>query len=152
MGYVIREERHYEAPIECVWAVLSEHRRMPEWLTPGIKVYVKPEGVPAPNGVGAVRVMRRGGYRGEEKVVVFEPPHRLSYTVIRGFPVAEHLGEMVLESVEGGTKLVWTVTFRPRYFGTGWVLNAIVKRVLSSGLSRLEGVLRKETAGLGELA
>ena len=142
MGYLIREERLFNASVESVWAVVSEHRRLPEWLTPGLRVRVEPEGVPAPNGVGAVRVMERGRYRGMEKVVVFEPPHRLSYTVVTGFPVVDHLGEMVLEPCEGSTRLVWTVTFSPRYPGTGWLLNAIVKRVLHKGLERLGAVVQ----------
>ena len=141
MSYVVHKERLYDAPLDAVWAIISDHCGMHRWLVPGMKVRLEPEGVPAPNGVGAVRIIERAGFKAIEKVVTFEPPHRMSYTVLAGFPIQNHLGEIVLQSQGEQTQISWTVTFEPKYPGTGWFLKAIVNNVIGKGLKRLGPLL-----------
>jgi len=141
MSYVVYKECVYDAPVDAVWAIISDHCGMNRWLVPGMKVHLEPEGIPAPNGVGAIRVIERFGYRGQEKVLSFEPPHRMSYTVLSGFPIQNHLGEIVLESRGEQTHLAWTVSFDTKYPGTGWFLKGIVHQVLGRGLQRLASLL-----------
>ena len=141
MSYLVRKECVYDAPADAVWAIISDHCRMHRWLVPGMKVRLEPEGVPAPNGVGAIRIIELAGYQGKEKVVAFEPPHRMSYTVLSGFPIKNHLGEIVLQSQGEQTHVAWTVTFDAKYPGTGWFLKGIVHRVIGQGLKRLAPLL-----------
>lgn len=145
MGHRIVFQRELLFPIETVWALVSDHCSMNRWLIPGMKVRLEPEGDPPPNGRGAIRLMTRGMYRGAEKILDFEPPHRMTYTVLYGFPIDNHLGEIVLMPTSKGTKLRWTVTFEARYYGTGFMMDAIVRRVLGQGLRRLEDVLHTST-------
>ncbi len=134
---LVRVERHIDAPIQSVWEVVTDHRGMNRWLVPGMKVRLEPEGVPAPNGVGAVRVIERAGFKGRERVVTFNPPHSLSYTVVSGIPVKDHLGIVVLKEENGGTHLVWTVRFAPRLWGMGNLMQLVLRNTLSRGLGRL---------------
>ena len=138
---VIRVEKFLAAVPERVWEIISDHRGMDRWLVPGMQVRLEPEGDPPPNGRGAIRVIERFGYCGREEVLAFEAPRRMTYTVLDGFPIDDHLGELLLEPRDGGTHLVWTVKFAPRYWGTGWLLQAIVSRVLRRGLTRLPALL-----------
>jgi len=137
----INAERVFATPIQRVWDVVSDHRGLDRWLLPGATIRLDPEGHSEPNGLGAVRVIERGSFRGEEKVVAYSPPHHLAYTVVSGAPIKKHLGEIFLEKVAEGTRVRWTVEFAPVVPGTGLVIAAIVRRVLKSGLERLETVL-----------
>ena len=141
MSYVVYKQRLYDASVDAVWAIISDHCGMHRWLVPGMKVRLEPEGVPAPNGVGAVRVIERVGFKAIEKVVLFEPPHRMNYTVLKGFPIKSHLGEVVLQAQGEQTQVSWTVTFDPKYPGTGWFLKAIVNNVIGNGLKRLASLV-----------
>ena len=51
-----RYEREVAAPPELVFEVLTDHRRYAE-LTPLRRAELEREGNPAPNGVGAIRVL-----------------------------------------------------------------------------------------------
>ena len=141
MVYELTEKREFEASVEQVWGIISEHERMPDWMTPGMKVYVKPEGAHERNGVGAVRNIRAGSYCTREEVVGFEPPHKLSYSIRSGLPVKEHLSEIVLEPVGERTQLVWKVRFKSKYLGLGWIVHLIVRRAVRQGLRRLGPLL-----------
>lgn len=125
------------APVEAVWSVATDHCGLGRWLVPGAKVHLDPEGSPTPNGAGAVRVIETMGYKTIERVIDFEPHRRMTYTVQRGFPVHDHLGEMLLDEADGGTEVVWTVRFRPKLPGTGPLLALVVRQVIGGGLKRL---------------
>jgi uncharacterized protein YndB with AHSA1/START domain len=141
MGHRIHLERRYAAPIEAVWAVVADHRGMSRWLAPGMRIRLEPQGSPTPDGVGAVRVIGRAGLAVAEEVLEFEPPRRLVYTVRSGFPLEDHRGVVVLSEDEGATRLTWTITFEPRYPGTGWLVVVIVRLVFLLGLTRLGRLL-----------
>ena len=124
---------------EAVWDVFTDHVGYMRWA--GVKeVVLRQEGHPAPNGLGAIRVIRSGGIAIEEEVTAFEPPKRMEYRVVSGLPVRDHLGEVLFESVDGGTELTWKVRFRPRIPGTGWLLGRAVRLGLSQMLDRLAQV------------
>ena len=144
MSKSIRVEHSFAAPVELVWERVSDHRGMRRWLVPGMSVRLQREGEPAPNGKGAVRVIEGKGVRAVEEIVEFEPPNRMVYQVLSGFPIKQHRGEITLEPGEGTTLLVWTVRFKPQYPGTGWLLSWIVRRVFSRGLKRLENLIAGE--------
>lgn len=139
--HTIKEEKVLNASQTAVWEAISDHCGMHRWLVPGMKVRLDPEGHPSPNGEGAVRVIERFGYSGRERVVEFQPPRRMTYTLESGFPIDDHLGEIVLEPCDEGTRLTWRVRFAPRYWGTGWLISGVVRHVLRGGLRRLPRLL-----------
>ena len=144
MSREIVVEHRFTAAVDVVWEKVSDHRGMRRWLVPGMSVRLQREGEPAPNGKGAVRVIEGAGVRAVEEVVEFEPPNRMVYVVLSGFPIKEHRGEIRLEPEGGTTRLVGTVRSDPRYPGTGWILRWIVRGVFSRGLRRLEELIAAE--------
>lgn len=133
----IEVERLIPAPRDKVWAILADHEGMRKWM-PVREVVRRRPGSPDPNGVGAVRTIRGMGLVIEEQVTAFEPGERLEYVVTEGAPIRDHLGEVRLSPEAGGTRVRWTVRFRPVVPGTGWLLRAALKRGLEQGLGGLE--------------
>jgi len=126
------------APIEIVWHVVQDHEGMGALLPPGGERLGKPwlaeEGSPDGNGVGAVR--RFGKLPLGERVLEFEPPHRLVYT-IEDAPIHGYRGVIELaERPGGGTDITWHGSFeRP---------SGIAGAVAAKGLGAIvHGMLRK---------
>lgn len=102
----VDERIRFRAPIERVFEAISDHEGMAAW--PGVsKCTLIREGRPR-NGLGAVRRIRAGGFTLEEKVVHFESPRRIDYTITRGLPI-DHLGSVTLEEHNGMVHLRWHV-------------------------------------------
>ena len=75
--------RHIAAPPETVFDVLTEHQRYAA-ITPMRKSVLEREGDPAPNGVGAIRVLTSVGPPLREEVIAYQPPPRFSYKLLSG--------------------------------------------------------------------
>jgi hypothetical protein len=99
------------APIAHVFDRISDHEAMGRW--PGV-AYCKlvREGTPR-NGVGAVREIRAGGLTLREEVLVFEPPARMEYTIVKGLRV-DHRGTITLVAEGERTRLTWDVRLTSR--------------------------------------
>ena len=69
----IRIQGEVPAPPQRVWDLYTDHCGWEQWA--GVKeVVLRQQGSPAPNGVGASRVLRSRGIAVEEEVIAFEPP------------------------------------------------------------------------------
>ena len=73
-------------------------------ITPLRRVELEREGEPAPNGVGAIRVLSAVGPPLREEVLAYEAPSRFSYKLLSGLPVRDHVGTVELTPQGGGTK------------------------------------------------
>jgi uncharacterized protein YndB with AHSA1/START domain len=108
--------------------VYTDHEGWMKWA--GVKeVVLRQPGHPAPNGLGAIRVIRQSGMAIEEEITGFEPGKRMTYRLVAGAPVRDHSGEVRFDPDGAGTRVTWTVRCRPWIPGTGW----LVKRALESG-------------------
>jgi uncharacterized protein YndB with AHSA1/START domain len=105
-------KRQIAAPPEIVFEVLTDHRRYAE-ISPLRKSVLEREGEPAPNGVGAVRVLSLLGPPLREEVIGYEPATRFSYTLLSGLPVRDHLGTVELSPEGDGTRVVYAVRTTP---------------------------------------
>ena len=105
-------KRQIAAPPETVFEVLTDHRGYAD-ITPMRKVEIEREGEPAPNGVGAIRVLRAVGPPLREEVIAYEPPTRFSYKLISGLPVRDHVGTVQLAAADGGTRVTYAVRTIP---------------------------------------
>lgn len=136
-----------ELPVrpEVVWDVLNDH---PGWARWGgaQEVVVRQQGEPPPSGLGTTRVLRAHGLAVEEEVTAFEPPRRLAYRVVAGLPLREHRAEIRLAPSPAGTRLVWSVEFRPWLPGTGPLLRWGMQRALQGILARLREELETRRA------
>lgn len=123
----VRFTRQVNAPPEVVWEVLADHRGMPEWAPPR-KAELEREGVPAPNGLGAIRVLHAVGPPIREEVTTFEPPRVFEYKALSGIPARNYRGRVVLEPSAAGTHVDWSVSLTPRLPG----IHLVVKQVIAA--------------------
>lgn len=132
-----RFTRRIEAPVEVVWAVLTDHARYRDWTAVPHSRLVTAGAGDDPNGVDAVRFLGVGPIGAKEQVLVSEPPSHLAYTVVSGLPVRDYRADAHLEDAAGTTELVYTGSFRPIVPGTGPVLALLVRTVLRTLVSSL---------------
>jgi uncharacterized protein YndB with AHSA1/START domain len=126
--------RQVAAPAEVVFDVLTDHRRYPE-ITMLRRAELEREGEPAPNGVGAIRVLSIAGPPMREEVLAYDRPNRFSYTILSGLPVRDHVGTVELTPSDGGTKITYAIRTTPTtpLAGSGVVL--LLKQAIKSLLS-----------------
>jgi uncharacterized protein YndB with AHSA1/START domain len=130
----VEVQRVVDHPIETVFRRYTDHAGWSEWAGMG-RVRLARKGSPDENGVGSVRAFSASpGLR--EEVTCFEPPTRMEYRVIQGaFPLADHHGEVIFAPEGKGTRVTWTVSFRSKIPGLGWVveraLTVLFRRILA---------------------
>ena len=135
-----RYEREVAAPPELVFEVLTDHRRYAE-VTPLRRAELEREGNPAPNGVGAIRVLGAVGPPLREEVLVYEPSTRFSYKLLSGLPVRDHVGTVELVPAGGGTRIAYAVRTTPTVPVGGFAVVAAIKQ----GVRQLLGGVAKES-------
>ncbi len=118
--------REVAAPPELVFDVLTDHRRYAE-ITPLRKSELEQQGEPAPNGVGAIRVLHTVGPPLREEVIVYEAPQRFSYKLLSGAPLRDHVGTVELTPQDGRTKVTYAVRTNPTLPVVGGVAVAVAK-------------------------
>lgn len=126
--------REVKAPPEVVFDVLTDHRRYAE-ITRLRKSELEREGEPAPNGVGAIRVLSAVGPPIREEVVSYERPSRFSYKVLSGLPLRDHLGTVSLEPSEGGTRVTYALKAIPTVPFAGKVVMLGLERAVTELLN-----------------
>src|SRR5258706_473536 len=93
------------------------------------------EGEPAPNGVGAFRVLSAAAPPIREEVVIYERPSRFSYKVLSGLPLRDHLGTVSLEPSDGGTKVTYALKAIPTVPFAGRVVMLALERAVTELLN-----------------
>lgn len=123
-------ERQVAAPPEVVFDVLTDHRRYPE-ITPLRRAELEREGEPAPNGLGAIRVLAAApGPPMREEVIAYERPYRFAYTILSGLPVRDHVGTVELSPSDGGTRVVYAIHTTPTLPLGGFAVLAVLKQAI----------------------
>ena len=128
--------RHSAAPIEAVWALLSHAETWKEWGTFTV-ARLEREGVPAPDGVGAIRNFGFPMYTSREEVVAFDPPTHLAYTLLSGIPLRDYRSDVTLTSTPSGTDIEWRSSFRPPWPASGWFWTGFMRTLLRGFTRRL---------------
>ena len=129
--------RRIAAPPETVFEVATDHRGYAA-ITPLRRSQLEHEGEPAPNGVGAVRVLTAVGPPLREEVLTFDPPRRFSYKLLSGLPVRDHVGTIELSADGEGTRMVYAVRSIPTVPLVGFAVLAVLKqgvRALADGIA-----------------
>lgn len=138
--------REVNAPPEVVFDVLTDHRRYAE-LTPLRKSVLEREGEPAPDGVGAVRVLSAVGPPIREEVIVYERPSRFSYKVLSGLPVRDHVGTVSLEpDGDGRTRVTYALRTTPTVPVVGGVVIGVVKQGVKQLLNGVSAEAERRAA------
>jgi len=122
--------RRVAAPPEVVFDVLTDHRRYTE-ITPLRRAELEREGEPAPNGLGAIRVLSAlPGPPMREEIIGYDPPRRFSYKILSGLPVRDHVGTVELTPKDGGTEVTYAVKTTPTPSLVGPVFMPILKKAI----------------------
>lgn len=122
---------------QAVWDAYTDHRGWAEWGGVGW-ARLEREGVPAPNGVGCVRVLGPPGFAAREEILSFDAPKRMTYRVLGGgLPIRKHLGEVTLEPEGEGTQILWRCEFESKVPGLGPIFRFFVARLFRGVLDGL---------------
>lgn len=124
-------EREIAAPPQTVFSVLTDHANYAA-VTPLRKSALEREGDPAPNGVGAIRVLSTVGPPLREEVIAYQPPSRFAYKLISGAPVRNHVGTVELHADGDGTRMVYAVRTEPTVPLIGAAVVAVAKQAVGS--------------------
>jgi uncharacterized protein YndB with AHSA1/START domain len=139
--------REAKAPPEVVFDVLTDHRGYSD-ITPMRRAELEREGEPAPNGVGAIRVLSSVGPPLREEVLAYERPSRFSYCVLSGLPVRDHVGTVALAPQGEGTKITYAVRLMPTVplggFAVVGAIKLAIKQLLGGVVKESE---RRASAG-----
>jgi uncharacterized protein YndB with AHSA1/START domain len=140
--------REVAAPPEVVFDVLTDHRRYAE-ITQLRRAELEREGEPAPNGVGAIRVLGVAGPPIREEVLAYDPPRRFSYKVLSGLPVRDHVGTVELEPSDGGTRITYAVHMTPTLPVAGGAVVLFVKQGIKTLLAGVTKESERRTLANG---
>jgi uncharacterized protein YndB with AHSA1/START domain len=137
--------REVKAPPEVVFDVLTDHRRYAE-ITPMRRSVLEREGEPAPNGVGAIRVLSSVGSPLREEVIAYEPPGRFSYKLLSGAPVRDHVGTVELEPLGEGTRITYAVRTIPTLPVVGGAVVAVTRQAIKQLLNGISAESERRAA------
>jgi uncharacterized protein YndB with AHSA1/START domain len=117
-----------EAPPGAVYAALRDGATWPQWSA--LESFaLERTGRDEPEGIGAVRVWRRGRYTFREEIVELVPDRRFSYTLLSGLAIRDYRADVDLEpGAGGGCTIRWHSSFRPKIPGTGWLYRRALDR------------------------
>ena len=119
-----------KAAPEAVFALLADAATWTAW-TPIETVEIERAGDDPPEGVGTIRVLRRGRTVGRDETTELVPGRRFGYRSLSGLPVRDYRGSVDLEPADGGTRIVWRSSFEPKVPGTGTIMRIGIARFLT---------------------
>lgn len=129
---------HSDAPPDKVFALVADGANWSSWAGPFILWSGwETEGDPAPGGVGAIRLLGLKRVHTRERIEEYDPPHRLSYSILSGMPVKNYLAVVELTPEDGGTRIIWRATFEPKVPGTGTVTRLFLRTTIADFTRRL---------------
>ncbi len=135
--YEVEVRRRFSATPQEVWDVYTDHAGWSAWARIAPSKLIR-EGAPDRNGTGAVRRLGPGPAAADEEVIDFEPPKRMTYTVIRGLlPIRNHLGEVTFEPDGDGTLVVWRCRFESTLPLVGGLIQKVVTGIFRAALEGL---------------
>jgi hypothetical protein len=125
----IEVTQHSEAAPASLFALLIDGQTWPRW-SPIEAFELERAGDPPPEGVGAIRVFRRGRTTGRDEIIEVVPDRRLSYRSLSGLPVRDYRAHVDLEPDGDGTTIRWEASFAPKLPGSGPLLERGLRRFL----------------------
>ena len=142
----IEIQQRFSASPARVFAAVTDHKRLEQWQK-GTRVTIEKDGVPPPNGLGAIRKVSNGPFHIYEEIVRWEEPQAMDYRIVRGAPLRDHLGEIRLApAADGGTLVRYRVRFELPWYAGGRLMERLVsrqlERLITAAYARLAEELR----------
>jgi len=157
--WVIQVKQRVPGRRKEVFDYYTDFRGWPRWTGVSSVALDPPSSEDNPNGVGCVRSITSAGLiTVRERVLSFEEPERFTYTIEKGMPMKDHLGEVLFEEIEGNDKpeenqgdkrpetwtlVTWRCKYTPSVWGTGWVTKTMAEHFFKSSLAKLAKVFEK---------
>jgi hypothetical protein len=113
----------------AVYELLTNGATWPVW-SPIDSFELEKEGAAQPEGIGAVRVFRRGRTVGRDTIVELVGDRRFGYTHVSKLPIKDYRADVDLEPDGGGTRIRWRASFTPTVPGMGPLLRRALGRFL----------------------
>jgi hypothetical protein len=120
------------ANADAVFALLADGTTWPNWA-PIESFELERAGDPPPEGVGAIRVFKRGRVTGRDEIVELVPGSRLGYVSISGLAIKDYRATVDVGEAgddPGGAVIRWRASFFPKIPGTGAILHRGIRRFL----------------------
>jgi len=120
------------ASAAAVFALLADGSTWPNWA-PIDSFELERAGNPPPEGVGAIRVFKRGRVTGRDEIVEIVPGRRLGYISISGLAIKDYRAGVDVEDSgddTGGAVIRWRASFFPKIPGTGALMQRGIRRFL----------------------
>lgn len=133
--YQIEATAQSTADPATVYALLRTGSTWPNWSSID-SFELEREGAGEPEGVGAVRILRRGRVTGRDTIVAFTQDKSFSYAH-KGLPVRDYRGHIELTPTEGGTAIRWQVSYSSLIPGTGALLRKGLTRFIGEMVTGL---------------
>ena len=132
------------APIDTVFDSLTNHRGIADYVWAVRRSTLDREGVPAPNGVGAIRRIEAVGPPIVEEIIDYRRPTRYAYKMLSGAPVRDHVGTVELREAGAGTEVSWHLRSTSKIPGLNRPLSLLLKRVIGE---LLKGAVKAAEGG-----
>jgi hypothetical protein len=117
------------ASVDAVYALLADGNTWPRWTS--IESYALEAGSgPTPDGVGEIRIYKRGRTTGRDQIAEMVPGRRFAYRALSGLPTRDYFGQVDLEPTTTGSKIRWRASFFPKIPGTGKLMETGIRRFL----------------------
>ena len=104
------------ASADAVFALLADGTTWPNWA-PIDSFELERAGDPPPEGVGAIRVFKRGRVTGRDEIVELVPGSRLGYVSISGLAIKDYRATVDVGDAgddTGGAVIRWRASFFPK--------------------------------------
>ena len=133
--FVIRKT--VAAKPETVFDVFTDHRGYAQLVGLIRSSELEREGEPAPNGVGAIRVLHMPGATVCEQVTEYERPDHYSYKMLSGVPLHDYVSTVTFTPTEqGGTAVAYSVSADPAVPVGKRVVDDVVKRFVHTFMEK----------------
>ena len=138
--HTVHVTQDFSAPVEQVFAYLSEHENLNVLFAPARVERIKDGEGGERNGVGSERKLSFwGALPFVETVTAFSPNERIEYEITKGSPMRDHHGTLAFSSkADGGTHLDYTIEFGSAVPGLAAVVAMQLRRSVASGLRKAD--------------
>lgn len=140
----IEVQVHTRAKANAVYALLRDGTSWPRWTSID-SFELERAGEREPEGLGAIRIFRKGTVAGRDQIVELILDRRFSYLHLSGLPVEDYRADVDLEPNTEGTIIRWHVSFSPKVPGTGWAMRWGIERFVTQCARGLAGYAHTAT-------
>ncbi len=132
----VKFDQFIAAPREKVFAYFADHEKFGRIFGGGVRRIKDAPNSQDVNGLGSVRSIKAPGGMIEETISRYEPHSLIEYTVTKGGPIKNHLGHIEFHVVEGGTQVLYTISFDPKIPFTGGLIAGVICAGFHRGIDK----------------